>query len=154
MTGIGRTAIHALASLLLVAASAVHGQQGEKARVVGYLASDPGPGQNTEIFRQGMRERGWVEGQNLRIEYRWAAGDPAKLAAYAQELVRLNVDLIVGRSTPAVQAAKNATSTIPIVMSAADAEGSGFVAQTSSTVSLKAPGPPKRRSSSRRNSSS
>jgi putative ABC transport system substrate-binding protein len=98
-------------------------------RVIGYLGPGPGPGPATEAVMQGLRKLGWIEGQNLRIEFRWAENKPERLPALAQELVKLNVELIVGQSTPAVQAAKNATGSIPIVMgSAADAEGSGFVA--------------------------
>ena len=104
-------------------------QQTEKTRVIGYLSPANGPTVGTEVFRRGLRELGWFEGQNLRIEYRWAARRADRLPALADELVRLKVDLIVAQSTPAVQAAKTATATIPIVMgSAADAEGSGFVA--------------------------
>ena len=76
-----------------------------------------------------MRDLGYVDGQNIVIEYRWAAGKADRLPALAEELVRLKVDLIAVRATPVVQAAKNATTTIPIVMmSAADPVGNGFVA--------------------------
>ena len=76
-----------------------------------------------------MRDLGWIDGKNVRIEYRWADNKPERLAPLAEELVRLKVELIIASSTPAVQAAKSATTTIPIVMGpAADAEGSGFVA--------------------------
>jgi len=67
-------------------------------------------------FRQGLRELGWVEGQNIVIEYRWAEGRSDRLPALAAELVRRKVDIIVVGSTPAAMAAKNATGTIPIVM--------------------------------------
>jgi putative ABC transport system substrate-binding protein len=74
-----------------------------------------------EAFRQGLRELGYVEGQNILLEYRFAAGQPERFAALAAELVRLPVDLLVTDSTPATQAAKQATSTIPIVMTASGA---------------------------------
>lgn len=63
-----------------------------------------------------MRELGYVEGKNLLLEYRYAEGNVARFPALAAELVRLNVDLVVASGQPAVQAAKQATSTIPIVM--------------------------------------
>jgi putative ABC transport system substrate-binding protein len=69
-------------------------------------------------FRQGLRALGYVEGQNLKIEYRSADGRPERFPALAQELIGLNVDLIITRGTPAAFAARNATSTIPIVMAA------------------------------------
>jgi putative ABC transport system substrate-binding protein len=79
---------------------------------IGYLALTS-PEANPEpltAFREGMRERGYIEGQNLLIEYRWAE-QPSE--AVATELARLNVDVIVAWGTPAVAAAKRATSTIP-----------------------------------------
>jgi putative ABC transport system substrate-binding protein len=80
-------------------------------------------------FRQGLREFGWVEGQNLAIEYRWAAGRSDRLPAFAEELVRLQVELIVAGGGNVVQAVKNVTTTIPIVMSlAADVVETGLVA--------------------------
>jgi len=79
-----------------------------------------------EGFRQGLRERGWIEGQNIIIEYRWAEGNYDRLADLAAELVRLKVDVIVG-ATQAALAAKNATKTIPIVMTTPDPVGSGLI---------------------------
>jgi putative ABC transport system substrate-binding protein len=69
-----------------------------------------------EAFRQGLRALGYVEGQNILLEYRFAAGQPERFAALAAELVRLQVDLLVTDATPATKAAKDATNTIPIVM--------------------------------------
>jgi putative ABC transport system substrate-binding protein len=78
---------------------------------------------------QRLSELGWVEGRNVIIEYRWAANDTKRLPSLAKELVELKVDVIVASATPAIQAAKNATTTLPIVMSAAaDPVASGFVA--------------------------
>jgi putative tryptophan/tyrosine transport system substrate-binding protein len=67
-------------------------------------------------FRQGLRDHGWIEGQNILIEYRFSEGKPARLPGLAGELVRLNVDLILAGATSGVLAAKRATSTTPIVM--------------------------------------
>lgn len=80
-------------------------------------------------FLQGLRELGWVEGQNITIEDRWAEGKTSRFPELAAELVRLNVDLIVTGSWPAAVAAKNATTTIPIVITGAgDPVGTGLVA--------------------------
>jgi putative ABC transport system substrate-binding protein len=73
---------------------------------------------NVAALRAGLRRLGYSEGHNLVIEYRSADGDAARFPALAQELVRLGVDLIVVRGTPAAQAAKNATTRLPIVMTA------------------------------------
>jgi putative ABC transport system substrate-binding protein len=73
---------------------------------------------NIDALRRGLRELGYVENQNYILEYRSADGDGARFPLLADELVRLHVDLIVTRGTPAAQAAKNATETIPIVMAA------------------------------------
>ena len=73
-----------------------------------------------EAFRQGLRELGYVEGQNLAIEYRSVDDRVERYPELAAQLVGLNVDLIITRGTPAVLAAKNATATIPVVMAAGD----------------------------------
>lgn len=84
---------------------------------------------NFGAFRQGLRELGYVEGQNVVIEYRSADGRDERFPDLATELVRLQVDLILTRGTPAALAAKNATGTIPVVISAVgDPVGSGIVA--------------------------
>ena len=84
---------------------------------------------NFNAFRQGLRELGYVEGQNVVIEYRSADGRQERFPDLATELVRLKVDLIVTRGAPASLAAKNATGSIPVVISAtADPVGSGIVA--------------------------
>lgn len=81
------------------------------------------------IFRKAMAGIGYVEGQNVRFEFRSAQGNPQLLPSLAQELVGLRVDVIVAYQTPAVTAAKNATTTIPIVMGGAgDPVGTGLIA--------------------------
>jgi putative ABC transport system substrate-binding protein len=103
-------------------------QQQRKMPVIGYL--DYGAAiDKDEAFFEGLRGLGWIEGQNVVIEYRWAEGGLDRLPSLAKELVRLKVDLIVTRAGSAVRAAKNATTTIPIVMArAADAVEDGYVA--------------------------
>jgi len=73
---------------------------------------------NLDAFRKGLRELGYVEGQNLVIEYRSADGRDERFPDLVTELVHLKVDLIVTRGTPSALAAKNATGTIPVVMAA------------------------------------
>jgi len=81
-----------------------------------------------EAFRQGLRALGWIEGQNMVIEYRWGMGNRERLADLAADLVRLEVDVIVAATTAGVLAAKQATGTIPIVMAnVADVLASGVV---------------------------
>jgi putative ABC transport system substrate-binding protein len=104
-------------------------QQPKKLPRVGFLTLLANPDPREEAFVQGLRELGYIDGQNITIEYRRTSGEVERLTALAKELVRLKVDLIVARSTPAIEAAKNATKTIPIVMlGAADPVRSGFVA--------------------------
>src|SRR5207247_8780081 len=81
-----------------------------------------------EAFRQGLRDLGYVEGKNIAIEYRYADARFDKLPALADEMVRLKVDVLLTNSTPAAQAAKNATRTIPIVfLGVADPVARGLV---------------------------
>jgi putative tryptophan/tyrosine transport system substrate-binding protein len=95
-------------------------QQAERVRRIGVLETTSLPlnAANFEAFRQALRELGYIEGRNLVIEYRSAEGRPERFPELAMELVRLNCDLIITRGTPAALAAKQATETIPIVMTA------------------------------------
>jgi putative tryptophan/tyrosine transport system substrate-binding protein len=98
-----------------------HAQQTARHWRVGWLSTGPGPGIFTQSFLQGMQDLGYVEGRNLTIEYRWAAGSKERMTEFAADLARTGVDLIVTAGTPATLAAKQATSTIPIVFAAAGA---------------------------------
>jgi len=120
--------------LLLLSASlgTAAAQLSAKVPRVGYLnpgsPSDPLSQRRLEAFRQGLRELGYVEGQNIAIESRWAEGKYDRYPALAADLVRLKVDVIVAMSGAATQAAQQATRTIPIVMSLVnDPVGSGLV---------------------------
>ena len=106
-------------------------QQAGKVPRIGYLGvtspSDRPPLLDT--FRQGLRELGWIEGQNIVIDYRFAEGRLDRLPDLAAELVRLKVDVIVSLGTQGVTAAKSATKTIPIVMiGVRDPVGTGLIA--------------------------
>src|SRR5262249_37806890 len=80
-------------------------------------------------FLRGLRDLGWIEGDNITIESRWASGNAEALGRLAAELVQLDVSVIVAGGTTVIRAAKNATSTIPIVMAGGgDPVGSGLVA--------------------------
>jgi putative ABC transport system substrate-binding protein len=93
------------------------------------LADDAEARSRLMAFEQGLETEGWSVGQNLRIEYRYAEGDSARMQAFAKELVELNPDCIVGHSTPVVTALMHATRTIPIVfVLVSDPIGGGFVA--------------------------
>ena len=117
-------------SILLVAFSS-EAQQPAKVPRVGMLLgpSRAAAAANIEAFRQGLRELGYVEGQNIAVELRFGEGKVDLLPDLAAELVRLRADVIVTWGTPAAGAAKKATSTIPIVMAAAvNPVGTGLVA--------------------------
>jgi ABC-type uncharacterized transport system substrate-binding protein len=122
-----------LAATLVVAPLAVEAQQAGKVPRIGFLSwgFPPPADRYGEPFRERLRELGYVEGQNIVVEYRWAEERNDRAAAFAAELVRLRVDVIVAWVGTAVKAAQNATRTIPIpiVMGAvADPVRSGLVA--------------------------
>jgi putative ABC transport system substrate-binding protein len=117
--------------MLFALCSSAEAQQPTKIPRIGYLAlgSPSGNPFRIEAFRQGLRELGYVEGKNIIIEYRYAEGKFDRHPALAAELVRLKVDVIVTAGPPSTRAAKEATATIPIVMTqVGDPVGSGFVA--------------------------
>jgi putative ABC transport system substrate-binding protein len=118
----------ALAFSLVVAPLVADAQQAAKIPRIGYLSPRPGLSFYDEAFRKGLRDLDYLEGQNIALEYRWANWAPDRLTAFAIELVRLKVDVIVstGGSAPAV-AAKNATQVIPIVFITGDPVGLGLV---------------------------
>src|SRR5512132_822935 len=99
---------------LATAPFAAHGQRESTVPRIGYLT--PGTGANEDLFWTELRRLGYVEGMNIAVEYRSAHGDLDKLPAFAAELVRLKVDIIVAVVTRASLAAKHATATIPIVI--------------------------------------
>jgi putative ABC transport system substrate-binding protein len=114
-----RTAIRRLATLFLTTASLAHAQQPKKVFRIGYLSTfDPATeSTRAEGIRRALRELGYIEGQNIAIEYRYAEGKQDRFPELAAELVGLKVDVIVAAGgTRLVRAAKNATKTIPIVM--------------------------------------
>jgi putative tryptophan/tyrosine transport system substrate-binding protein len=114
----------------LAAPLAAEAQQAAKVPRVGLLFfGSPGPSREIDSFRQGLRELGYVEGQNIVVEYRFASGRVERLHELASELVRLKPDVIITPGTPASMAAKRATSTIPVVFAGvADAIGADLVA--------------------------
>jgi len=110
---------------------AARAQQSAKLPIIGFLvgASRSATSQWIAAFVQRLRELGWTEGRTVTIEYRWADGENERAAEIAAEFVRLKVDVIVTGGTPAVVAAKHATSTVPIVFAAAgDPVASNLVA--------------------------
>ena len=136
---IGRRAFLAGSLSLVAAPRASEAQQAGRVYRIGYLSpsspsdpeglASPFGERGLAAFRQGLRDLGYVEGQNFAIEGRWAEGKFERLPNLAAELVRLKVDVIVSVVTQATLAAKNATRTIPIVLVAAgDPVGSGLVA--------------------------
>ena len=111
MRRIGVVVVFALS--LVLARGAGEAQETGKLARIGWLANAPDP--FTEAFKQGLRELGYIEGQNITLEYRWTEGRLERLPDLAADLVRLKVDIIVASSQAAV-AAKQATTEIPIVM--------------------------------------
>ena len=124
-----RTFLAGTGAVLLAAPLAAEGQQGGKIARIGCLGSRRAPFLHLwEAFRQGLRDLGYVEGRNVILEFRDAEGKIERLAALAAELVALQVDVIVVGNTPGALAAKQATCTIPIVMTAiSDPVTSGLV---------------------------
>jgi putative ABC transport system substrate-binding protein len=118
-------------TLVLVFGVAVQAQQPTKVFRIGFLDTSTASGSAVlvEAFRQEMSKHGWVEGENITIDYRFAEQKRERLPELAADLVRLKVDLIVATDTLCASAAKNATKTIPIVMATVgDPVAAGLVA--------------------------
>ena len=119
-----------LLTVFLITSSLAEAQQPKKVPRIGYLGATSASSESLrhEAFRQGLREVGYIEGQNITIEYRYAEGKLDRLPALAAELVALKVDVIVTGGPQATRPAKKATATIPIVMAFdSDPVGNGFV---------------------------
>jgi ABC-type uncharacterized transport system substrate-binding protein len=125
-----RKFIRTLTGALLAAPLAAEAQPAGKVWRIGFLGNSS-PGLEANLvgpFREGLRELGYVEGQNLLIEYRWAEGKYERLAALVTELLARNVEVIVTAGTPASHAVKKATTSVPLVMVAVgDPVASGLV---------------------------
>jgi len=120
-----------LALLAIVAPSGALAQQIRKVYRIGFLLAprESGARPFVSAFREGLRQFGYIEGKNVVIDFRFADDDLTRLPALAADLLRLKPDIIVTGSPPGVRAAKEATSSIPIVMGAVyDPVGQGFVA--------------------------
>jgi ABC-type uncharacterized transport system substrate-binding protein len=120
-----------VATLVLVFGVAAEAQQPTKFPRIGFLDSSTAAGSAVEweVFRQELSKLGWIDGKNIAFEYRFAEQKLERVPELAADLVRLKVDLIVVAAMPIALAAKNATTTIPIVMaSASDPVGAGVVA--------------------------
>src|SRR5437879_2843060 len=131
MKKVGRSSI-LVAAMLLAVAIIAEAQQPKKVQRIGYLGATDAAGESTrsEAIRLALREFGYIEGQNIAIEYRYAEGKRDRYLMLATELVRLKVDVIVvGGGTLVIRAAMNESKTIPIVMTGqgADPVALGFV---------------------------
>jgi len=110
--------LRVLAALVaLVLAPVIAEAQAPAIPRVGFLGVGNADGESRQLsaFRRGLRDLGWIERETVAIEYRWAEGNPERLPALARDLVRLKVDVIVAAGTVGIRAAKEATTTIPIV---------------------------------------
>jgi putative ABC transport system substrate-binding protein len=128
-----RTFLAGTGAVLLAAPLAAEAQPAGKVYRIGFLSpaspSDPRVQRFLAAFRNGLGELGYVEGQTIAIESRWAAGKYERLPGLAAELVRLKMEVIVTAAVPAIRAAKEATSTIPIIMAVVvDPVATGLVA--------------------------
>src|SRR5215211_7834025 len=108
-------------------------QQPESMRRIGVLHSFAETDSEAQAwdaaFRQRLDELGWIDGHNIRIDYRWGAGSIDRMQLFAKELIRLNPKVLVAVTTPATAALQRETHTIPIVFAiVSDPVGSGFVA--------------------------
>src|SRR5437868_5070347 len=108
-----------LLGVTVAAPLAARAQQPEQVRRVGVLMwmaeSDPEGLARVMAFQQSLQKLGWAEGRNIRIDYRWAAGDADRLQAFAKEIIELHPDVILTHTTLAVATLRRETATIPIV---------------------------------------
>jgi putative ABC transport system substrate-binding protein len=125
-----RYKVIAFVLIILAAAHCAEAQQSKQVPRIGYLSgsSPSADAMRHKAFRQGLRELGYVEGQTITIEWRFAEGKLSRFSDLANDLVRLSVDVIVTGGSAATRIAKGATKTIPIVMAQdSDPVGDGFV---------------------------
>jgi len=125
-----RAFIGTLTGGLLAAPVVAGAQQAGKVRRVGFLGDGPRAERaaiSIEPFRDGLRELGYIEGQNVVIEERWSEGRSERLPGLATELVRLKVDVIVTHGVRGTKAAQDATRTIPIVMAVSPGSRRGWL---------------------------
>jgi putative ABC transport system substrate-binding protein len=126
-----RAFLACLGAALAVHPKSTHAQQASRLRTIGVLmglANDAETQVRAKAIEQGLAHKGWVVGQNLRIEYRFAASDAERIFSFSKELVALHPDIIIGHSTPVVAALLRTTQIIPIVfVVVSDPIGSGFV---------------------------
>jgi putative ABC transport system substrate-binding protein len=117
-----------LIGLVLASGHLAEAQQGKKIARIGFLTTGGAENPSTLYFRQGLRELAYIEGENVLVEYRYAEGGSQQLSEFAEELVRLKVDVIVTSATEPSLIAQRATRTIPIVMGGGgDPVGAGLV---------------------------
>jgi putative tryptophan/tyrosine transport system substrate-binding protein len=108
---------------------AARAQQASRLVRIGFLSGGAGPNPNVYGFQHGLRQLGYVEGQNLVLIYRWAAAQRASVVDLAQELLELNVDVLASHTTEAIAAIRSLNAAVPVVMTAiSDPIGSGLVA--------------------------
>jgi putative ABC transport system substrate-binding protein len=121
-----------LGTALVMRPTLTNAQQASRMRTVGVLmglANDAETQTRAKVIEQGLAKKGWIVGQNLRLEYRFAGADAERMLSLSKELAALHPDVIIGHSTPVVAALHQVTQTIPIVfVVVADPVGSGFVA--------------------------
>jgi putative ABC transport system substrate-binding protein len=112
-------AVSFFSALLLALSFPAEAQQAKKIPRIGYLAfaTSDGLQSRTEAFRRSLRELGYIEGQNITIEYRYAEGKQDRLPELASELIQLKVDVLVVQNNSVARAASKLTTTIPIVLS-------------------------------------
>src|SRR5262245_31464284 len=121
--------VYALPVLILATIHVAEAQQASKAYLIGFLSTNPPETHAWDALLDGLRERGYIEGQNIVFERRFSEGKVERFPEFAAEMVRLKADIIIVTTTPAALAAKNASQTIPIIIpTALDPVGAGLVA--------------------------